>query len=83
MGVDARHKAGHDAQGSQQGITSQPTLFSRTALRKREKRERAARKMRVVVKKSKKGPHPALRATFFREREKGFRSLDCPGYGAG
>jgi hypothetical protein len=32
MGVDARHKAGHDAQGSQQGITSQPILFSRTAL---------------------------------------------------
>jgi hypothetical protein len=25
-----------------------------------------------------KGPHPALRATFSREREKGFRSPDCP-----
>jgi hypothetical protein len=37
MGVDARHKAGHDAQGLQQGITSQPILFSRTALRKRER----------------------------------------------
>jgi hypothetical protein len=34
MGVDARHKAGHDAQGLQQGITSQLMLFSRTALRK-------------------------------------------------
>jgi hypothetical protein len=42
MGVDARHKAGHDAQGLQQGITSQPILFSRTALRKRENAARRA-----------------------------------------